>query len=325
MIINYRFGAASGTCFNERVALLYRYEDDEFDDPDRQESYVVGLYESGGQIMAGQHAWYTGLWVSRGGAIFVTTADGRVLVNRAPRADKKAWETFPIESALWGVFGLAEDFVVAWGLRGRPLRACMYRFDGHDWRPMSAPEGRVAAVHGLRPDRLYAACSGGLVSRWDGSRWHPLSQRGPNFGALCVVDDDRFYAASASGFLCEGTARGITEILEIDQAITALACFRGDLWLGVMGVGLGRLLGDRIEIVKENIEAISLDAREEMIIGAPDMVARTTDGARFQATLLGAVSQSLRGRPPMWVDDPNMDWVIDLAGLSGTPPTRSHP
>src|SRR5689334_21167408 len=78
---------ACGTSIDDCVLLAKRYDDDERFRPDDVESWVVRLGPGGGEaaqarVEMGRWGWYTGLWRSPTGRLYVSQSSGFVHVSR---------------------------------------------------------------------------------------------------------------------------------------------------------------------------------------------------------------------------------------------------
>lgn len=145
--IDYRYRAVSGFALADTFALANRF-DQEADHPDERESHAVFIHLPQVDAMAGLVADYTGVFYSRpGGPVFVSDASGAVHYHAT--AQPSDWRMIPVPAALFGVWGLDERFVIAWGARGD--RELMFRWNGEGFDPMPAPPGRVRAVRGVAP------------------------------------------------------------------------------------------------------------------------------------------------------------------------------
>ena len=132
-------------------------------------------------------------------------------MNPDPEPRAAPWREDPVPGTLAGVWGLHDECVFTWGLRGGAN--VLYRFDGRTWNELPAP-GEILAMHGVAPDLVYAVGRDGLVARWDGRHWTKVVT--PGLGVLTdvfVVDEDEMYAVGSGGQLLQGSIHGWAEVL----------------------------------------------------------------------------------------------------------------
>lgn len=258
------------------------------------------LWSGPGQykVLLGFGDWLTGCWYSPHKRCFFVSSQGYVTVFSDPESDKPGQEEQQLDAALFGVWGLSDDLVFAWGERGG--QGVVFRGDGRVWQEMPAPPGLVIAMHGLRPDLLVAVGAQGLLARWDGRQWIPVElPAGLVLNAVWVVSEDEMFACGPSGILMEGSVHGWAQRLRSEHRLFGVARFANDLWLGLGPDGLGRLDQQRIEIVKPNIPSNMLDARNELVVTSRLGFVHSRDGKQFSLTareVLGAVA----GKARLW-------------------------
>lgn len=106
----------------------------------------------------------TGIWQSPSGRCFAVVrlgpgqSGGTVLANRDVGAGDATtrWTATVLTGtgALFGIWGLRDDCVYAWGAHGR--RGTLVRFDGTEWHLVPGPGFIVSCLHGTAPDNLVA-------------------------------------------------------------------------------------------------------------------------------------------------------------------------
>src|SRR5262249_9096766 len=141
----------------------------------------------------GEAAWYTGCWVSPGGTVYISDADGYVHIRRPQpplTSLKDGWEHHDLPFGAMGVFGVDDDFVLAWGGSGDGQMSAWQR---GRWVDVPSP-GSTISVHGQSRNLIYAVGDEGLIARWDGSGWQ--RQVGPTEETLTgvfVADEDHIW------------------------------------------------------------------------------------------------------------------------------------
>ncbi len=263
------------------------------------ESWLCQRTASDFLIRYGGAGWYTGCYYSPQRTAWLTESHGTILrfPNLPARVDRV--EQYEVPGLLSGIWGLGDDFVVAWGERDE--RGVMYRFGGERWEEMPSPGPLVLAVHGNAPDLLVAAGSGGRLSHWNGSRWQRVSvPTAASLAAVFVESRDEIYAVGGAGSLLEGSIDGVSETASCPGAMFGVVKWRGDVWVGAGEHGLFRRDHDALVCVKPNVAAEALDAREDLIISTPSLIAWTEDGATYKAFGRDTLLQLLDAQPPAW-------------------------
>ena len=188
---DYTWGRVSGAGARDCHMLAYGSPAGEPFDPATGESWVTQGKAGTLTTHLEKAGWYTDLWRSEAGLVYVTDAGGFIQQTSAP--DATTWSTHTVPGVLVGVWGLSDEHVFAWGLRGKS--DFMVRWDGKAWADMPAPQGGIVAIHGTRPDLLFAVGDGGLIARWDGVRWTDMSAPSDEpLRSVFVAADDEVWA-----------------------------------------------------------------------------------------------------------------------------------
>ncbi|MCC7535732.1 MAG: hypothetical protein IT379_05945 [Deltaproteobacteria bacterium] len=301
--------AVSGPRANECTFLGQRFPQDEDFSPGRGESWVLSSEpgddgEAVIRLVQGSSRRLNGIWRAPSGRIYLVDHTGRARRADAPGAGSTfSWTEDDLGTSLLGVWGLDDSFVLAWGMR-RLHEWTMHRFDGARWAPMPSPDMFVHAVHGSRLDDVWAVGWDGKVARWDGSEWRPFPT--PVHEALSSVfsaGPDEVYAVGVEGSLLEGSDHGWIRVGEGPRpfGLTAVAKWRGELWLGADAGGLCRRVGttSRIEVVKPNVPARGFDARSDLVIVTRDEIVGTADGETFVGFGLESLAELRAGHALM--------------------------
>jgi len=300
---SYEFNHGSGSNVDDAHCIGYRYDARWEWTPESGESWVIELRDHKLHCVLVQPGWLTDLWHSPTGGVFSSFVNGRVVRNLEPTSPPDAWTTDTLSGTLAGIWGLADDLVFTWGQRdGKPY---MLRWDGKVWAEIGVP-GFVVAVHGIRPDLIYAVGREGLLARWDGNAWSALaSPLASTLSAVFVSSDDETYACASSGQLLAGSTHGWAPIASHARMLHAVARFAGSIWVGGGPDGLLRLDGGQLVPLKPNIKAKRLDARAGgLLITAPDAVVETRDGQRFWGQKIDGFSGIVADQSPSWVGTP---------------------
>lgn len=299
--------SASGESERDCAYIAQRYDADRGFRPRESESWVMlhrpteqGVATSGNIPSSN---WYTGLWRAPSGVVFVSDAARRAVYRGEDLAHPLGgvWSDAQLPAAMHGVWGLDERNVYAWGgnREGFPL----FRWDGSGWRDMPSPGFEVYALHGTSPSCLWAVGDAGQAAFFDGGRWYPYpTPTSEVLNSVFVRDRDRVYATGAHGSLLEGATHGWTKIADgpgPDQPLFAVAWWGDALWVAARQWGLLRRVGtsDVLEPVQPELWAMSLEAREGLLITATHCIAGTRDGETFTTAGDGILDDLTAGRP----------------------------
>jgi len=294
MDVDYRFEQASGTSAESFFVIGARF-DAETDHHEERESWCVHVTPTTMTLSNGYPSCNTGIYTAPDGQVFICDGAGAVFRNPDPVADNMVWDMDAVGITPEGIWGLSSSDVLTWGGPDEKIR----RWDGKTWSPMPHPGGWIRAIHGPSPDLLYAVGHGGRIFRWEGHRWIRVPYPDTTLSSVVVVDADHVYAAGPGGELLEGSTHGMSKLLHFDAAILSMAWWKGELWLGTK-LGLGKLVDGQVEILKENIIAYSLDGRGDLIIGAPDFAACSTDGEQFTGYPVADFAKQRGGYEALW-------------------------
>jgi hypothetical protein len=287
--------SASGLDLDACSYLGQRYDEERGYKPFEGECWVMSHKPRGktGTTVTthlGSTGWLTRLWRSPSGAVFVSSAtDAQVLYHPDVGGEQQKFEKMKLDAPLNGVWGLEDDFVLAWGATFEGTRH-VFRFDGKKWKEMPAPDFEVRAMHGLAPDFVYAVGVGGGVARWDGKAWKRFpTPTDEVLNSVFVAEEDEVYATGGSGSLLEGSAHGWGRIAEgpvPGMPLLGVAKWKKGLWVAAGQFGLFKRVGtkNKLECVKPNLWAVDLDARGNLLISCKDVIIHTADGKVFQGS-----------------------------------------
>ncbi|MFN0062566.1 MAG: hypothetical protein ACKVPX_08605 [Myxococcaceae bacterium] len=247
--------------------------------------------------------WHCGLWLSPDETLFVATQQDRVL--RMPKAFRPElthtdFQVDNIRSTLTDIWGLTDDCVFTWGIRGvgDDQEYPIFRFDGTQWNEMPSPGFEVYAMHGLSPNLIWAVGDG--VAFWNGSQWKQFPAPGPErYVAVFVAAPDEVYAVGrVNSFVIEGGPHGFQKIgdPEIPLGLDAVVKWKGDLWIGAESAGLFKRVGksNKLELLEKGVRAKAFDVRKDFVICCYNVIAATQDGKKFVAAARDSVLE-IRG------------------------------
>jgi hypothetical protein len=294
------YSAVSGFSLARTAGIGMRFDADVGFKPDEGECYIMCM--RGDRILMPYFAdlgWFTGLWYSPTNTLFFSEISDTVFVW--PNFPDGAVASHKLPGTLMGVWGLHDSYVIAWGDRRQATDSVMYRWDGVRWSEMPAPSVNcVISLHGIREDLIYAVGINGYLARWDGQRWQEVpSGTSSVLSSVHVVSDDEMYACGPGGKLLQGSVHGWTELLSGPEMFS-VAKWHGEVWIAAKAAGLMKLVNDKLVSVKPNVDALMLDAREDLVISTKTRFVVTSDGAAFSAVGKGFLERNLASKPPAW-------------------------
>ena len=170
-------GGRDGSCVRQHQwpdaglglwVLGYRRPDGEPFRPDFGDSWLIHLSPDRSKTYLGKAGWFTDVWVSRDGWVYVTDADG--IVYRGPEPQGATWSDHRLPGMLAGIWGLDDQHVYAWGEQAGG-QATFYGWDGSSWRGLPSPEQSLIGLHGCRSDYLVGVGAKGFIGVFDGAAW----------------------------------------------------------------------------------------------------------------------------------------------------------
>jgi hypothetical protein len=141
-------------------------------------------------------------------------------------------------------------------------------------------------MHGCAPDCIYAAAQG-AVYLWNGKTWRQVLGAQQVFAGVWAATPDEIYAVGRSGLLFDGSANGFVERARWNGPLIGVAKWRDELWLGGEEAGLLKLAprSREIQVVKPNIKARHLDARDSLLMSMDSQAIASVDGKTFIGTM----------------------------------------
>lgn len=291
--------AVSGPKARRCVFLAMRYDAGAGYRPGDSETWIAGNdmtvdFEGSSMVMNGTAAWYTGIWATLEGSLFVTRHDGWIIRNRDIFQDGafERWENDELGThTLTGVHGLDGDNVFVWGHDPTASddtypASDVFRWDGHGWNRTAGPGFQIVAMHGTAPDDLWVGGPGGAFARWDGKSWaREPSSHEAMINSIFVAAPGEVYATATDGTVMERKGKKMVPIGVIPGAdapadVKCVAKWDGALWVGAGRLGVFRRVrrSADFECVKPNIDCVAMDAREELVACCRSMIAGTDNG-----------------------------------------------
>lgn len=299
MNIQHGYGHASGESHLNCHVIGYRYPEDEGFSYDRGESYIIEL---AGDLLCTRYKsrWLTGLWRSRQGNVYVTDA-GRAIIHLSAGMDTPIHDK-DIEFSPFGIWGLDDEHVYAWGRSGSESRLSFW--NGRVWEEIAPPRSPITALHGVSSELLFAVVNDGSIVRWDGVTWKEMATPGDYaLRSVFVVSEDEVYACASAGWLLQGSIHSWTELTYLREELATVVKWNEEVWVGSLGdSGLCRLAGLKLESIKPKMQTDRCEAGESLLISAGNLIASTQNGTDFRGRLVAAFAENVKDNTPLWVE-----------------------
>ncbi len=290
----HEFARVSGDRASDCAFIVQQYpERDGGFSPGRGASWVCVARDGRLRRALGGPCWLTGLWRSPAGALYVSDGAGHV---HTLHPGAHAWVSTPLAGSIAGVWGLDDGAVWAFGVHNdAPV---LYRYDGARWDATPTP-GAIVAMHGLHPSHVLAVGHSGLLARWDGAAWHRVaSPVTETLRGVCVASDDAMYAVGAEGALLEGTPSGWRVRARCEHTLYSVGAHGGRVYVGSpFPDGLLALTPAGLETVARALEPYQLDARVDLLLATPYVIASSDDGARWLRFSVADAAALLAAQP----------------------------
>lgn len=315
--IGHRIALASGFSRDDCHILAWRYDERFGPDGRNVESWVVEQAGWRPRLALARTGMLCALWRSPTGRVYaVDGSDALLVYDHDDPPGTPRWQELRLRGSLEGVWGLSDSFVLVWG-RDENAAALVHLWDGSRWHALPFP-GRVIAMHGSAPDRVWAVGERGLALGWNGREWAAAPGK-PIAGALWsvfVAEDGETWTCGPRAGLFKLGAEGWAPIFAPAWRPACVAKWQGVVWVGGRSEGLLRLEADGLVPVDAGIEAESFDARVALLVTTPTAVheARSWDGGFEQIGLRG-ISGLGRDDEPRWEVLPEEDRVVDAGRL----------
>jgi hypothetical protein len=304
--LKHLYHSASGRTFLDCSYLGQRFDERYGFSPYESESWV--LRHAPEELPDGYlrfldfevQGWFTMLWRSLKDRVYVAEASGGVYV--CVDLARQDWRSYDLPFVVSGVWGLDDGLVFAWGVDGHSPR--MFRWDGAVWSEMDCP-GDVMRMHGLAPDMICAVGADGLVARWDGAAWRRAElPTDETLTGVRVTGPKECWVCGQGQALYQGTPRGWRRRATAAMPLHDVAVFAGRVFVAGGPLGLLRLApdGKRLEVAKDNVKALSFDARDELVITCSDEIVGTADGENYESMGEGLLEEMTAHRTPMWLE-----------------------
>lgn len=137
----------------------------------------------------------------------------------------------------------------------------MLRWDGTQWTFTLWENTRpVIRMHGTAANNVWAVGRDGLVLHWGGTQWRtvPLpgdATAGQVLTGVWARSEDEVYICSTSGTIFHGNHHGLERLGEYPHSFYGIVEFGDAMWLAAGDNGVWKLLGNRIEQVKDTFAA----------------------------------------------------------------------
>jgi hypothetical protein len=302
---SHAFRAISGLSLDDCAFLADRWNNVGGWSRDAAESWIGEVKGGRLRMLRGQLGWLTSFWRSPSGLLFASDATGAKLalwVGKITAQGVVNWYETRTPFVPAGIWGLDDDFVLAWGgVGGAHQTQHLWRWEGASWRPMATPDGTVVRIHGASRDLVYAVGQLGMIARLDGGTWQTIpSPTQTMLSSVFVAGEQEIYACGTRGRVLEGTIYGWSELLIAEAALSSVVKWHSDVLVGSATLGLSRLDGNVLVPVDPDLRPHQMDARGNLLLACEDRLAETTDGKAFRSLPIDAFKAEVKPTRPLW-------------------------
>jgi hypothetical protein len=237
-----------------------------------EESDVSG--QSGENVRTTLHekpVWFTDLWRSSDGSLFVADEEGRVHV-----CDDKGSRSEPVaETFLNTVWGFDQQRVYAGGDDG-----IVYERRADGWMALGPPLGsKILCIRGTSPTDLYASGEDSLFWHFNGADWSRIALPTTAIltGLLCLSKTDTIVCGQG-GALFRGHGDRWQDLSIPGRSFFDLAHWRGRVLIAGGSDGVLELAGTEIGAIKDNIAVHKIAGIEPFLAVAGGNLAARHDG-----------------------------------------------
>jgi len=221
-----------------------------------------------------QPVWFTNLWRSDDGRVFVCDGDGR-MHHGTDAGD--SWVVHDVsERALTAVWGFAADSVFAGGSAG-----VIYQWEGVAWRAISDPLGNtLTGIAGYSPTDLYVCGEGALFLHYDGATWTPIElPTNRNLVGILPLAETDVLVSGSGGTLFRGADDTWADLSQPGPNLFEMTFWRDEIYIGGGGDGLFVFDGNALRNVKSTLPVYSLTSNVDYLVAPGDNEAARFDGA----------------------------------------------
>ncbi len=205
-----------------------------------------------------QPVWFTDLWRSPDGTLFVTDENGLVHIG-----DERGWQSEEVaQTFLNTVWGLGRSRVYAGGDDG-----IVYERGTDGWRAISEPLGsKILCIRGTSPDDLYACGEDALFWHFDGSSWTriELPTNAVLIGLLCLTSSDTIVCGQ-EGALFRGRGDDWSDQSIPGRSFYKITRWRGRILIAGGADGVLEFDGAAVVPIKDNITVYRIAGIEQYL------------------------------------------------------------
>jgi hypothetical protein len=240
-------------------------------------SYVYEHASMGapGSVLLEVEGWLSDLWLSPLGNLYAAGESGRIHFRSAGEWRLLRTPAASMLNSVWGasdreVFAVAKDGLVS----GSATNEWNYVAKAKDPR----------RLRGTSRNDVYAVGHRGLMLHFDGRDWRTLElPTNMHLNAAWPVSADLVYVVGPEGVLLIG-AEGRWRVLEIDEVdLLDVVQYRDDVFVAAGTMGLFRLQGDELVLIRDDINATRLTVDYGAMFVAGALSFHRYDGKDWQS------------------------------------------
>jgi len=218
-----------------------------------------------------QPVWFTDLWRSADGSLFVSDENGCVHVG-----DDRGWSAETVaQTFLNTVWGLDSHHVFAGGDDG-----IVYQRRADGWTSISPPLGsKILCIRGTSSSDLYASGEGGLFWHFDGTDWSRIAlPTHANLGGLVCLSGTDTIVCGEDGALFRGHGDAWRDVSIPGKSFCKITLWRGRVLIAGGSAGVLEFDGANVVAIKDNIAVYRISGVAPFLSVAGENLAARHDG-----------------------------------------------
>jgi hypothetical protein len=224
----------------------------------------------------GGNFWLTDMVRTAYGNFFLTDADGKVHTEISG-----AWATEDVSpgKGLRCIHNSDDGQLYAAGTQG-----IVFQRMPAGWEAISPPLGNwISAIGGPSRTNLLAVGDAGLAWRFDGTTWTEVSfSTNVNLTGILWAKPDIFTVCGGRGTIFRGNGDEWASISTGADDLFKLAEYDGQTWIACGKVGVGRLVGDGLEIMRSTFAGFRIVASGRFLAAAGNNIVARFDGNEWK-------------------------------------------
>lgn len=213
------------------------------------------------------------------GALFACDSDGNVHTNASG-----IWKIEPVTDAgLRVIRCLPDGSVITAGTDG-----IVYRREEESWSAISQSFGQwITGMDGRSQNEITISGDAGLVAQYHRKEWHIVDLPTNSTFNTVLALPDAYLVGGSKGTLFRGDGESWVDLTSGSADVHDLAIYKEQIWVACGTAGVGQLMDDSIEIVRDTFAAFIIHAAGNYLALAGNDIAMRFDGERYKGRRYG--------------------------------------